>query len=418
VLATSALAALAVATSAHAGSTGPLMPILRARSAPVIDGLGDLVWGDVAPIHFGEDIYANSLSALHDGRTLYLLIQEPTAATVDCDDRFVVSFEDEPGPAPRLWNDVFDAGSCLGLANAGEGRLETNCFGEQHVFLQHLADGSTCGGFAQASGVVAAIVQDHPIAGGVTAEIAIPLDGVTALHAGPGDQFGVFFEIFDDYGPGIFRSGIWPPEQSATPEWWANATLATLGCNAPAEDFDPSFGADWQRTQTAGTVEWKLSGGGDGCGVANVTGGAGLAACLARTGTQAVAALLTSETVSLVGAVAGALRFRGNYQHATKTGFGVQASDDGGANWSTTLLQWQEDHGDASGPGEEVALPLPPGLLGQPDVRFRFVFGAATGSPASFAQVDDVELVCDPDLFGDGFETALTTHWSITTPYP
>jgi hypothetical protein len=41
------------------------------------------------------------------------------------------------------------------------------------------------------------------------------------------------------------------------------------------------------------------------------------------------------------------------------------------------------------------------------------VAGALDGG---FAQVDDVELLCGPILFADGFDSGLTTHWSATVP--
>jgi hypothetical protein len=37
---------------------------------------------------------------------------------------------------------------------------------------------------------------------------------------------------------------------------------------------------------------------------------------------------------------------------------------------------------------------------------------SAGGVEGGYAQVDDVELICGPGIFTDGFESGLTTHWS------
>jgi hypothetical protein len=406
---------LAVAGSLHAGATGETWPVPRARVAPQIDGASDPIWGEVPAIQFGVDVYNISLRALHDDRTLYLLIRDPTDTTAVEGDRFSLTFEDEGGSLSHLWGGSWSHSICDEDGDSGEGRLDVEGLGELRTFFGYLLDGSVCAG-TPVSRIEAVIRQDHPEGGGVTAEIAIPIDGPTALEAAGGYDFGSRFEVVDEIGGTPFLVGSWP--ESTVIHDFANATLATLGCNAGIEDFDPWIGADWERSHVAGTVDWILTGGG-GCTVPNSTGGAGRAACLEHVTSDPAAAFLDSQAVSLAAAAAAELRFRANLEvEPGWAGLVVEASADGGASWSETLLDWSEDHGTPGGPGESVVLALPAALLGEPDVRFRFIFSAAPASPAAFAQLDDLHLTCGPGLFADGFESGLTTHWSATFPYP
>lgn len=47
---------------------------------------------------------------------------------------------------------------------------------------------------------------------------------------------------------------------------------------------------------------------------------------------------------------------------------------------------------------------------------FEHATGQAGGLEGGHAQFDDIELVCGPVLFADGFDSGWTTHWSADVP--
>ena len=65
---------------------------------------------------------------------------------------------------------------------------------------------------------------------------------------------------------------------------------------------------------------------------------------------------------------------------------------------------------------ETVDLWIP--VAGSPPVELRFTHStfSAGGTEGGYAQIDEVELLCGPGIFTDGFESGLTTHWSADLP--
>jgi hypothetical protein len=75
------------------------------------------------------------------------------------------------------------------------------------------------------------------------------------------------------------------------------------------------------------------------------------------------------------------------------------------------LLEWSQ--------AQSATVVLPLSLyFGNPLVELLFLHSTQSGGgvEGGYAQIDDVELLCGPVLFADGFQSGLTTHWSATTP--
>ncbi len=80
-------------------------------------------------------------------------------------------------------------------------------------------------------------------------------------------------------------------------------------------------------------------------------------------------------------------------------------------NSGNSLLFWLDENRN-----ETVDLWIP--VAGSPPVELWFTHStfSAGGVEGGYAQIDDVELLCGPRIFADGFESGLTTHWSADVP--
>lgn len=134
---------------------------------------------------------------------------------------------------------------------------------------------------------------------------------------------------------------------------------------------------------------------------------------------------LTTPAIDLTDALSARLRFwrwlgveRDSYDHAR-----IQYSVDGGSTWTTVWQNAGDTIDDTS--WSEIEVELPAAVLGQPDVRLRWTYGATDGSWNYCGwNIDDVVVegaaVCtvNPMPFSDGFESGDCGGWSEEYPAP
>jgi hypothetical protein len=410
-----ALASVLSARALFAGSAGPALEIPYTAVAPKIDGVIDPVWAAAETEEFGVDIFNVSFRALHDGRTLYLLFHDLTDEAFGLASGATLFIEDEGGAPPKLWDDVIDASTCPAEHNRGEGRFDWFLASVSPATVQRrwtpLAESESCSVYVGENGEVAAM--GFELGNGSRTEVALPLDGPSALAATTGEELGLLVQIlYSETGTPIVV-GTWP-DGGASPAYFANAALAAFACGLPAEDFDPGFPLDWEVTGSGSF--WKSSGtGGSECGLANQTGSTGHAACVVYDGTlESAGSNLVSPWFSLAEVTSATLSYRGGYTEATSSpGHLVLEITADGTTWAP-VLDWTSSHGGVS--GEAVSIDLLAHVTpGQPRVRLRWRFAGSNNVPAA-AEIDDVRLTCGPFLFADGFESGLTTHWSAEAP--
>jgi hypothetical protein len=249
---------------------------------------------------------------------------------------------------------------------------------------------------------------------GLTYEIAIPLDGPMPLRAQAGERFGIWLRVQRNASivaclPAAC-GGVYPPD-------YRNLVLASGGCNSGAQGFgsgQPQIGLplDWETSTESGTGWQQSTVFADPVFCQeNVTGGAGAAACVSEvsySGGESYSIL--GVPVSLAGQTTAKMRLRallepgvggaelrlGAFLHDASTSFPVV---------------WYEAHASEA---LEIDLPMSPGNL--PTDLYFWHLTESGGQEGGFAEVDDVELLCGPVLFADGFDSGLTTHWSSTTP--
>jgi len=381
-----------------AGTSNPKLVVPYTAEPIAIDGLGEAAWAASEAFFIGIDVFTVTFQALHDGRTLYVMVVNASDWEYGAGAGAAILFDDEGGAVPQLWDDAWTAPTCSGLANRGEGRLgwfltapPTTAHEER---WEELTSGAICPPVFDQNGSSAAIFFAPP-ASGLSTEVALPLDGPSALTAASGEEFGLFVEsMFASLG-NIYIIGYWPPTGWASPPAFGNTALAALACNFGLAGFDPHFPADWLDEGSGGSG-WLRSGGGAGCGTANGTGGAGESACVVRGSPPfPVNASLVSPWFSLRGQTAATLTYRAAYADAP-----------GGADRLDL---------EARTAGGLVSLDLS-SLAPAPRVQLRWRYSVQEGGAGFGAQVDEVRIACAPQLFSDNFESGLTTHWSATVP--
>ena len=259
--------------------------------------------------------------------------------------------------------------------------------------------------------------QSAPQPEGVVYEMAIPLDGPAPLQAGPGQRFAFYLRVFRDGG----LVACLPSCAFIDPPNFRNLVLASGGCNTGPQEFgsgDPLVGLplDWTSENTAGGgpgwVQAPPAQFGDPVFCqANDTGATGGSACISnffctapRTDT------LLRTPLALEGETAATVRVRASLSVGAAHEYldiGIRRLDTSG----NSLLFWLDENRN-----ETVELWIP--VAGSPPVELWFTPStfSAGGSAGGYAQIDDVELLCGPRIFSDGFESGLTTHWSADAP--
>ncbi len=186
---------------------------------------------------------------------------------------------------------------------------------------------------------------------------------------------------------------------------------AQLTCQGQAVDFDAGLPSGWT---TSGQPGWSNLGG---CGeTANHTGGGGGVACASRLDPEvgAFVSTLAAPAMDLSGITTAVLRYRENFQSfAAVDELRLEASADQGLTWAP-LRRLRRDSGSFGGGvagggvvavGDGVAVKVDLGAFaGLADVRLRWVYeDTHPGGLGWYAQVDDVQLVCDAaSLCGSG----------------
>lgn len=403
------------AAALFAGTSNPKLVVPYTAEPIAIDGLGEAAWGASEVFFIGIDIFTVTFQALHDGRTLYVMVVNASDWEYGAGAGAAIWFDDEGGTTPQLWDDAYTAPACSGLANRGEGRLgwfltapPTTAHEER---WEEFTSGAICPLELDQNGSSAAIFFAPP-SSGLSTEVALPLDGPSALTAASGEEFGLFVEsMFASLG-NIYIIGYWPPTGWASPPAFGNTALAALACNFGLAGFDPHFPADWLDEGSGGSG-WLRSGGA-GCGTANGTGGAGESACVVRGSPPfPVNASLVSPWFSLRGQTAATLTYRAAYADAAGSADRLDLEVRTATLSWTPLLSWTQSHGVPGGELVNVDLSA---LASEARVQLRWRYSVQEGGAGFGAQVDEVRIRCAPQLFADAFESGLTTHWSATVP--
>ena len=402
-------ACLLFATAAGAG-TGRLLSQWMNR-APRIDGqIAAGEWDAAKLVDLGAGV---TLRIGNDGRTLYLAILDSADPVFTSNDSVGLLFDDEGGVPPILDDGAFGSVLCHPTPDLGEGRIDLT-FSQEVIYQEVPQSGFCLEQFITGATRFRSALRSE----GLTYEAAIPLDGPAPLQAGPGERFGVVFLIYRDGGPVVCLPDC---ATVSGPADYRNLVLASGGCNTGPQDFgsgDPLVGLplDWTSENTAGGgpgwIQVPPAQFGDPVFCqANDTGGAGGAACVANFFCTAPRTdSLLRMPLALDGMTAATVRARAVLQVAAPHEYldvGIRRLDTSG----NSLLFWLDENRN-----ETVALWIP--VAGSPPVEFWFTHSTFSGggSEGGYAQIDDVELICGPRIFSDGFESGLTTHWSADSP--
>ncbi len=403
------LGLVALAEPGLAG-TGRLVSSWMSR-APAIDGLiADGEWSEATAIDLGTGVTA---LVGNDGRTLYVRLidarpGEPAA------DRMILFLDDDGGSAPVLDDGLWTSAACQATPALGEGEIWFEVAGAVDYYEWISTGPAYCPAQALGARQRSAIGLNPAV--GVIYEVALPLDGPMPLHGAPGQRFGLQLRAVDGSGLGE----VCYPSCSLDPSDFRNLILASGGCNRGPQDFGfgrPIIGLplDWSSFTNGTGQAWNQSGnatiGSAAFCEVNVTGGANAGACVADALYSAGDTwALLSVPASLAGQTTAKMRLRASFEAGVAGAslhFGVRHQD-------ATLdfpLTWSASHG-----GQPVEVDLPMTIGNLPSELAFYHLTDSSGIPGGYAQVDDVELLCGPVLFADGFESSLTTHWSATAP--
>lgn len=380
-----------------------------------IDGQSDPAWAAAEQFNIGIDIFNVHFRALHDARTLYLWIDDRTDERHEAGAGAAIWFDDEGGLPPLLADGAWTAAVCNPLPNRGEGRLGWYVTSPSPIVLAErwteMTAGPACPTVVGQNGSSASILF-HELANGLATEVALPLTGSSALELAAGELIGLHVESYYVELGQTYVVGIWPATSSQIPSTYADVALAALWCNGGDEAFDPLFPVDWVN-EAGGGDGWVRSGAA-GCGVINGTGGSGESACVVRgASTFTLEASLLSPWFSLAGQATASVEYRAVYVDAAASSNQLDLEvRTASAAW-TPLLTWTTTHGAAG--GEQVSVDLS-SFASEPRVQLRWRYSVDKGDPGFGAQVDQVQLVCAPNLFYDNFESGLTTHWTSEAP--
>ncbi|MEO8275630.1 MAG: hypothetical protein ABI639_05380 [Thermoanaerobaculia bacterium] len=384
--------------------------------APRIDGrLSPGEWSAATAIDLGAGV---ELYIGNDGRTLYLAVLDANDLVSTPDDALELLFDDEGGTAPVLDDGSWPGTPCHAMPQVGEGWIDLrNEASGPHANYREYA-----GGYCPAQ-----LVNDRLSFGivarpeGVTYEAAIPLDGPAPLRASPGQRFGLLLQLYRNGAP----VGCLPTCSVANVTDFRNLVLASRGCNTGPEPFGsglPQVGLplDWTSELAMGTGQGWLQSSVFADPVfcqENVTGGAGAAACVSTAlETSARADALLRMPLPVAGQTAVTVRLLANFQVGGLHDYFSIYQRNADTSGDSFIFWLDTSHGGASGPGEALEFQL---LFGaSPPVELDFYHSTFSygGQEGGFAQVDDVELLCGPTLFADGFDSGLSTHWSATAP--
>ena len=207
------------------------------------------------------------------------------------------------------------------------------------------------------------------------------------------------FEVRAMAGGYIPETRSFTLDTSATTQDFALVT--DPGCTAPGYEFNSVLGEEfedgvpptgWRVIDHAGTgVVWDTA---SAWGDANYTGGRGEAATVNSDTAGELDYDTELRTPSLPGS-ATQLSYLANYQNYAGNDFlDLDLSTDAGSTW-TSVLSWNEDHGNLLGlPGEEVNLDLTTAIGGAANYLLRWRYYDPTTTPDWdwYAQIDQVQV--------------------------
>ena len=240
------------------------------------------------------------------------------------------------------------------------------------------------------NGSSAAIYFEAEPADGSLTEVALPIEGRSALALTPGQRFGLYVQSLLLRGRPDVSRRLLAAGRRDIPSTFGDVALAALACHAAAQAFDPHFPADWAN-ESIGGPGWLRSGAG-GCGVENGAGSAGEAACLVRgASTLGLQANLVSPWFSLLGQTSATLTYRGLYLDApvssNRLDLEIRTAT---ADWAL-LLPWTTTHGNPG--GEAVTIDLS-AFAAEPRAQLRWRYSVSQGDSGLRAQVDQIRLSC------------------------
>jgi hypothetical protein len=411
-----------VASRFAAGALALTTPLATAAQAPdlvvpwtpgpiAVDGDSEAAWAAAETFFIGVDAHSITFRALHDGRTLYVQVLELSDDTHEPGAGAAILFDDEGGVPPLLGDGGWTASACSAFANRGEGTLGWFLTSQSPIAVEErwteMTAGPACPTIVGQNGSNAAIWFEPSPVTGLATEVALPIEGSSALEVAAGERFGLHVDAYYVAQGVSYWLGFWPPAGQVL----GDVALAALRCNGPVEEIDPRFPADWTN-DAAGGPGWLRSGAA-GCGVANATGAAGESACLVRgASTAQLGASLVSPWFSLLGESSAELSYRAIYIDAPASSNRLDLEARTTAAWAP-LLSWTTTHGN---PGGELVNVDLSGFANEPRIQLRWRYSVNKGDAGFGAQVDQVRLRCSPYLFSDAFESGLTTHWSAESP--
>lgn len=376
---------------------------------PQVDGaIAAGEWAAASTIYVGDGV---TIWLGNDARTLYFGVRDALNTELGPGDFVVLWFDDEGGAAPVLDDSAFANPGCQQSPNLGEGLLLFSAEGA--VELQEwVMQGTSCTG-VDLDGRIAYRVANPGLE--VIFEAAIPLDGPSPLRAGAGRRFGLRVQVFRDGA----QVACLPDCAAQLPPDFRNLILASAGCNTGILSLDSGLPLDWKsQSSTEPLGGWRATGpSGDPVFCDEpAQGPGGSAACVSNFhyGGGGFAETLLEAPFPVWGQEHATVRFLGTLVQGDPFDlFSIRISS-GGSAIATPLL-WQESR------GPEIAavnlnLLQEPYLSSPPDGLSFYQATLAAGVEGGFAQADNVELVCGPGLFSDGFESGLTTHWSAALP--
>lgn len=379
--------------------------------APRIDGqIAAGEWTAAKLVDLGAGV---TLRIGNDGRTLYFAILDSADPIYTSNDSVGLLFDDEGGVPPVLDDGAFGSLLCHPTPDLGEGRIDFTF--SQEVLYQEVPQSGFClDQILTGATSFRSVLRPE----GVTYEVAIPLDGPAPLQVGPGERFGVAIRTYRDGG----TVACLPACATINgPADYRNLILASGGCNTGPQEFgsgDPLVGLplDWTSENTLGGgpgwVQAAPAQFGDPVFCqANDTGGAGGSACISNFFCTAPRTdSLLRMPLALEGETSAIVRARASLTVgglAEYLDVGIRRLDNSG----NSLLFWLDENRN-----ETVDLWIP--VAGSLPVELWFTHStfSAGGVEGGYAQIDDVELLCGPRIFADGFESGLTTHWSADVP--
>ncbi len=403
-----ALAGCLGAPSAGGAGTGRLVSPWVNR-APRIDGrLTPGEWNAAKVLDLGAGV---TLLVENDARTLYFAVLDTADSVASENDGLSLLFDDEGGAGPVRDDGAWNGALCQAAGGSGEGFIAFNA--NQEAAYREYANG-----YCPAQPIDARLTfRAAAWPEGMTYEVALPLDGPAPIHAGAGERFAVHLLLYRNGAQVACLPGCGVTNVAD----FRNLVLASGGCNTGPQTFGsgaPLVGLPLDSTSentAGGGPAWVQAApaqfGDPVFCQANDTGGAGGAACVANVSCSAPRTdSLLRMPLALEGFTEATVRARAQLQVDAAFEYldiGIRRLDTSG----NSLLFWLDENRN-----ETVDLWIP--VAGSPPVELWFTHStfSAGGVEGGYSQIDDVELLCGPQLFTDGFESGLTTHWSATAP--